>query len=193
MHLVAAETVVAVSVALVATGWPKKLTAPWDGRGRQWFAGALAVWMLGWWVPALGSSTPIHQVDLGLATMLLAAVGVTVHVRPWLLFSWAPVAVASLVLQSLVPYGAPMGWPTGVIAPEAAVLGLLAGVLVGDPVLAAAAAVGGGSLGAGLEGRLGAPTWYLVSVAAAVAFGVGALVDRHFRSHAGVARPRKGW
>ncbi len=191
--MVAAETVVAVSVALVATGWPKKRPAPWDGRGRRWFAGALAVWVLGWWVPALGSPAPFHRVDLGLATILLAAVAVTVHVRPSLLFSWATVAAASLVLRSLVPYGAPMGWPTGVIGPEAAVLGLLAGVLVGDPVLAAATAVGGGSLGALLHGPLGASAWYLVSVAAAVAFGVGAVVDRHPRPSAGVARPRKGW
>lgn len=191
--MVAAETVVAVSVALAATAWPQKRPAPWDGRGRQWFAGALVVWMMGWWVPALGPPTPIHRVDLGLATMLLASVAVTAHVRPWLLFSWAPVAVASLVLRSLVSYAAPLGWPTGVIGPEAALLGLLAGVLVGDPVLAAAAAVGGGSLGALLQGPLGASAWYLVSVAAAVAFGVGAVVDRDRHSHAGVARPRKGW
>lgn len=187
--MVAAETVVAASVALMATGWPTALRAPWAGRGRWWFGGALVIWTLGWWIPAAGPATALHRVDLGLATVLLAAVVVTAVERPWLFVSWALLAAASLVLRSLVPYGAPVGWPTGVIGPEAAALGVLAGVLVGDPVLAGAAAVGSGSVGALVWGPLGASAWYLVSVAAAVAFGVGAVVDRH--AHGGGSAPER--
>lgn len=176
--MVAAETVVAVSVAMVGTGWPKARRAPWAVRGREWLAGALVIWVLGWWVMAIGSGPSRQRIDLGLAGVLVAAVAVTVHLRPWLLLSWVPVAGVALMLRSLVPHGAPLGWPIGVIGPEGAVLGLLAGILVGDPVLAGAVAVGGGSLGALLQGPLGAAAWYLVSVAGSVALWVAALTGR---------------
>ncbi len=189
MHLVAAETVIAASVALVAAGWPKGRRAPWAGRGWWWLGGALAVWTLGWWVTAVGPTRRLQRLDLGLATVLLAAIAVTAELRPRLLLAWIPLSAAIAVLRRLVPSVAPMGWPAGLIGPEGAVLGLAAGALVGDPVLAAAAAVGSGSVGTLLEGPLGASTWYLVSVAAAVAFGMGALLERRPR-WGGSARQR---
>ncbi len=187
--MVAAETVIAASVVLVAASWPKARRAPWAGRGRWWLGGALALWTLGWWVAAVGPTRRLQRLDLGLAAGLVAAIVVTAQVRPRLLLAWIPLAAATAVLRRVVPGGAPLGWPMGLTGPEGVVLGLAAGVLVGDPVLAAAAAAASVSVGTLLEGPLGASAWYLVSVAAAVAFGVGALLDRSHR-WGGSARQR---
>lgn len=179
MHLVAAETVVAATTALMALAWPPARRAPWSGRGRWWVAGALGLWALGWWTWGLGPGGR-ERVDVGLLALVAAAAGLTAVRRPWLFFGWLPLAVASLTMRVWVPFGAPLNWPTGIIGPEGAVLGLLAGVAVGEPVLGAAAAVGAAaisSLGHGTP-AWAAATWYFATVAGAVAFLMGALVER---------------
>ncbi|MDA8206019.1 MAG: hypothetical protein M0Z36_08115 [Thermaerobacter sp.] len=186
MHLVAAETVIAVTALMMATGWPPGLRPPWAGRGRWWLGGTLALWILGWWSAGVGPGGR-ERVDLGLL-VLVAAAAATSAQRPWLFVTWLPLAAAGLTLRVLVPFGAPLNWPTGIIGPEGAVLGILAGLAVGEPVLGASAAVGGAALSAlghGAPSAWGAASWYLATVAGAVAFLTGALVGRQ--------RSRGGW
>lgn len=151
------------------------------------------VWGLGWWFP-WGARGQLGPVDAGQAALVLVALVATARYRPRYLLLWVGLAGLAALLRGLVPFAAPVVWPTSPIVIEAAILGLSAGIWVREPVLAAAVAVGAGTLAAwwhtaGLA-PMAARDWYFVSLAGAAAFVVGGALFRRIHRREVVERPR---
>jgi len=193
VHLVAAETVGAVGMALTWFGITWEPWRRWGCSRGGWLIAALMVWGLGWWFP-WGARGQLGPVDAGQAALVIVALVATVRYRPSRFLVWVGLAALAAFLRGAVPFSAPVVWPASPIVIEAVILGVSAGIWVREPVLAAAVAVGAGTLAAWWHtagmAPMAARDWYFVSLAAAAAFTVGGVLFRWIHGREVVEPPR---
>lgn len=171
-----AEAVLMASWCLLWAGWARSALERWHIPLGAALVTVGVLWCLGWMQVALGPAKVLADAGLLMATLVAGFVTMRSR-RRGLWVAWLVLGLLSAQVRALAPINPHQAEVVPWVAPEAFALGLLSGAVAGEPLGAAACAVGATAVGSSWRllatlphAALGGGDWLYAVLAANIAW-----------------------